>query len=211
MKRFLPFICMLVMGLSPCMAQTNNAEDNPEEIPDEEIFYDYQLNQAGDQFIRISLAVAFPLNFDSFWQLFVSGQHQLSIGGTGTLGYHYFVTSKLAFGIDAGFGSAVTIGSNIFNYVPLVGTVTYQPYFGKFEIPITLGVGFAWETYSNYNYFPGLIVKPEVGLHYRLSPSWSLGGDISYTFMPQFGYHFDSTENYYGQFLNVAIAARYYF
>ena len=210
MKRFLPFICMLAIGFSPLFARS---ADYPEDDFDDDSNFTYQLNQAGDQFIRISLAVVFPLNFsESFADLFQSGKHQMSIGGTGTLGYHYFITKNLAVGMDAGFGSAVTIGSNIFNYVPLVGTVTYQPCIGKFEIPLTLGVGFAWETYATKNYFPGLIIKPEAGLHYRLTPSWSLGGDIAYMFMPQFvKLYGKGDENFYGQFLNVSVVARYYF
>ena len=210
MKRFLPFICILALAVSPVLAQT---EDSPEDDYEEETGYVFTLNQSGDQNIRISLAVVLPLNFsDSFWDLFKSGAHQMSIGGTGTLGYHYFITSRLSVGADVGFGSAVTIGSNIFNYVPVVATVTYQPCIGKFEIPLTLGVGFAWETYANKNYFPGLVVKPEAGLHYRLTPSWSLGGDLSYVFMPQFmSLYQEGAENFLGQFLNISLVARYYF
>lgn len=205
MKRFLPILCALILGTVPLCAQSVNSEENSPAN------FKYELNLKGDQYIRLSLAPTFPLNFPDFISLFKRNEHKLGIGGMGTLGYHYFLAKNLAVGFDAGFGFNVTIGSHIFNYVPLVATVTYQPSIGKFEIPITLGVGFAWETYANKNYFPGLYVKPEVGLHYRLDPSWSVGAEVSYVFMPQFMSLYGGTENFYAHFLDLAISARYYF
>lgn len=203
MKRFLPFMIVALLGVLPLSAQASDVVEEP-------AAFKYELNVKGDQYIRISLAPTFPMNFPDFPSLFVRNAHQLGIGGLGTLGYHYFILKDMAVGFDVGFGFNVTIGSHVFNYVPVVGTFTYQPCFGKFEIPLTIGVGFAWETYANKNYFPGLFVKPEIGLHYRLDPSWSVGGEVSYVFMPQFLALYGG-ENAFGHFMNLAISARYYF
>lgn len=207
MKRLLPLFCLAFLLAVPSFAQE---QDEPED----DTAYSFDLNQKGDQYIRISLGASFPLNFNlsgNFLDLFIKNKHQLSTGGMGTLGYHYFLTPYLAVGGDAGFGFNVTIGSNILTYVPLMVSVTYQPTYRRFEFPITVGIGMVWETYANYNYFPGLVIKPEVGIHYRLSPSWSVGGELSWMYMPQFAYHKNVSETYHGQFFTVVAAARYYF
>ena len=212
MKRFFTALCLAFLIIVPLSAQ-----ETPVETPASTESFDYFKTMKGDQFLRISLAPVFPLNFPDFPSLFVKDAHQLSTGGMGSIGYHYFLTDYLAVGTDVGFGFNVTIGSHVFNYVPILGTVTFQPSFKKFEFPVTLAVGFAWEAYRNYNYFPGLVVKPELGAHYRIAESWSVGVDFSYMFMPQFmALHPDSdgstsNQNIFGHFAIIALSARYYF
>src|SRR5574344_2240124 len=221
MKRILIALCMTLLCLSPLAAEDTTEADNPQETtpaegeaPAEEQApeqFEYKMNQAGDQFIYISLAGSFPLNFPSFTNLF-NGTSQLSIGGIGTLGYHYFLTDSFAVGADASFGFNVNIGSHVFNFIPIVATATYQFVVNKIEIPRTLGVGFATESYIGYKYFPGLVIKPDVSVFYRLTQSWSLGFDFSYLFMPQFAELYDSNaHNIYGQFATAGISARYHF
>ena len=59
--------------------------------------------------------------------------------------------------------------------------------------------------------FPGLVLKPEAGIHYRIAENWSAGAEVAYMFMPQFCKLYDKGENFYGQFMTVSVAARYYF
>ena len=205
-------LCTVLAAVSAPQATAQTAEEN-EEIQDKhenenqvEVIYNSNV-QAGDQYIRISLGAAAPL---SFGNPFTDGK--MHIGGVGTLGYHRFITDNIAIGGDASFGSCSTIGGNIFNFVPIIGTFTYQFSLKNFEFPLTLGLGFAWETYSGKTYWPGLVVKPQAGVHYRITSSWSLGGDFSYLWMPQFNKLYDdSKENKYGQFFTLELVARYYF
>ena len=171
----------------------------------------YHSVQKGDQNISISIGLSIPLNFPDIESLFHEDEHQLSIGGMGTLGYHYFVNSCIALGFDVGFGFNVTIGSHIFNYVPMMFSFTYQPSWRNLEFPLSLNAGVAWESYNNHNYFPGLVLKPEAGVHYRINENWSLGLDASWMLLPQFCEWYDKGENYIGQFATLSLAARYYF
>ena len=41
------------------------------------------------------------------------------------------------------------------------------------------------ESYLNRTYFPGLVLKGEVGAFYRVTASWSFGLEIESWFMPQ--------------------------
>ncbi len=197
MKRFLPSILMLLLCAS--LIQAKDSPGNGTENSDD---YDttYKLNGAGDQYIKISLMGVFPLNFDK----------QLSTGGAAELGYHRFLTEFFALGFDVQFGYNPTIGSNLLTYVPMVITGTFQPYIGKFEFPITLGVGAAYESYLNRNYFPGLILKGQAGVFFRAMESWSFGVESEYIYMPQW-YSKHSEWNDYGLFITAGLVARYHF
>ena len=165
------------------------------------------MNEPGDQFINIGLMVTFPLNFGGDFPLYREGQ--LSTGGAGTIGYHRFLTSWFAVGLDVSFGYNPTIGENMFTYVPFVFCFTVQPTIKKFEFPITMGIGAAVESYLNRTYFPGLTLKPEAGIFYRVTPSWSFGIKGNFMYLPQ--WYEDSENNDHGNFSYVVIAARYHF
>ena len=210
MKRVLSILSVAVflcLSASNAFAQESQDVQDQHEKQDIVQFDDFPMNMAGDQFIRLSLAGNFPL---SFGHPFTDGK--LRTGGMFSLGYHYFVMKDLAVGLDAGFGFHVTIGSNLFHYIPILASVTYQPCFGKFELPLSVGIGFAWETYAGNTYWPGLVIKPEAGLHYRITNSWSVGMEAAYMFMPQFAKLYGTGEkNIMGQFLSVQLVARFYF
>ncbi len=225
MKHFFKTTFMFFFGftlinvLTPLSyAQTEEEpEDNTQEIQDQhenedEIQYLYTENRKGDQYLRVGLGPMLPLNFGNPF----SSDGKLKLGGMGALGYHYFIAKDLAVGIDVGFGFNATIGSNVLNYVPVIGSITYQPVLttklGIFEFPITVGVGFAWETYAGYTYWPALVVKPQLGAHYRINASWSVGVDVNYMFMPQFTKFWGTgTRNYFSNEIGIDLVARYYF
>ena len=241
MKRILPLLCMLFLFAPVVHAQGyyDDSDDyysdddyyDEEENDDDDDFYDdnddyYDENQkeheencdvnyiinktrAGDQCIKISLAVNIPTNFGNPWP---TKDGKLKMGGLGTIGYHYFLTDWFAVGADVGFGFNSTIGGNTFNFIPVVFCATVQPSIRNFEFPISIGVGMAYESYINKSYWPGLVIKPEVGVHYKLSQGWSVGCDVSYTVLPQLGNTWGTgKKNTYGRFVTVAACARYYF
>lgn len=225
MKRLLAIFCVCfsisVLNAQKVLPSTNfnqlsdedddYDDDDDGEYDEDNIYFDLGMNLPGDQFIRLSLGLSFPLNFPNFMELF-GGDPQLNIGGMGSLGYHYLLSSKFAIGFDVGFGFNVSIGSHIFNYVPFTFALTYQPVFKRFEFPLTLGIGFGWESFGGKSYFPGLVIKPEVGAMFRLTESWSFGMDLAYLVMPEFAawYH-DDAENFVGQFAILSVTARYHF
>lgn len=211
MKRFVLAVCLALMTLSPVLAQTSDDEENPQETTDLSPNKDFFKTREGDQYFRISLDLTLPLNFPNITTLF-NDSKKLAAGGSGFLGYHIFLTDTIAVGADIGFGFNATIGEHMFHYVPVMAAVTWQPSFKRFEFPLTLSAGFAWETYNGYSYFPGLVVKPSAGLLFRPLESWSFGAELSYLVMPQFAkLHGTGDSNIVGQWLEVDISARYYF
>lgn len=200
MKKFIAICCTVFLFSTAVFSQEQDEDDDRFAV-------EYRMNESGDQFINIGLMVTFPLNFGGDFPLYREGQ--LSTGGAGTIGYHRFLTSWFAVGLDVSFGYNPTIGENMFTYVPFVFCFTVQPTIKKFEFPITMGIGAAVESYLNRTYFPGLTLKPEAGIFYRVTPSWSFGIKGNFMYLPQ--WYEDSENNDHGNFSSVVIAARYHF
>lgn len=213
MKRFLALFCALFLAFSPAFADDDDQYDDIDQPPSEEeetevvIKTSGNLNEPGDQYIKIALMMTCPLNFGGSFPLYRGGQ--LSTGGAGSLGYHRFITSWWAMGLDVYFGYHPTLGENIFTYIPFVLNTTFQPAFKRFEFPVTLGVGAAMENYLSRTYFPGLILRGSAGAFFRATPSWSFGIEGDYMYMPQ--WYDDPAYNDYGLFGSFIISARYHF
>ena len=200
MKKFIAICCTVFLFSTAVFSQEQDEDDDRFAV-------EYRMNEPGDQFINIGLMVTFPLNFGGDFPLYREGQ--LSTGGAGTIGYHRFLTSWFAVGLDVSFGYNPTIGENMFTYVPFVFCFTVQPTIKKFEFPITMGIGASVESYLNRTYFPGLTLKPEAGIFYRVTPSWSFGIKGNFMYLPQ--WYEDSENNDHGNFSSGVIAARYHF
>lgn len=203
MKRLISAAVILLLSTAVIFAQTDDGTTQEEE---DNIEFVYTKNYAGDQFIRIALGPSFPMNFPDLITS-LKGNGQLYAGGMGSLGYHYFLTSLISVGGEIGFGFNLTKGSNTLNYIPVLMEATLHPTIHNFEFPITLGIGLGWETYSKYTYFPAPMFNPQVGVHYRINSSWSLGMDFGYLYMPEW------TSNGYSaaHMITACVAAKYYF
>ena len=134
MKRLITLLSVGIIGIYISSAQaalpkttfmqssqdenSGDDSDDGDEYTEDDISFDLGMNLPGDQYIKIALGLCLPLNFPDF-ESTIKGDSQLKLGGIGSLGYHYFLTSKMAIGFDVSFGFNVSIGSHVFNYVPL--------------------------------------------------------------------------------------------
>lgn len=195
-KLFFIFVLFAVFA-TPIFAQEEPAvEERPE--------FTYAMNGKGDQYIRIGLMPFFPLNFGK----------QMSVGGALIVGYHRFLNSWLALGGDFMATYNPTKGGNIFYTIPLTASITFQPYVWKFEFPISLNVGMAFESSANRKYFPGLVLGMDAGVYYRMNDSWSFGAATNFLYLPQW-YSGENETRYgkydYGLFMTAMVSARYHF
>ena len=203
MKRLIATVCLILLTGTAIFAQNENDQNKPNQE------YEFYYNNPGDKNIKISIALDFPLNFPDFNALFNKNK-KLGIGGAICLGYNYFLTKSVSVGGQIGFGYNPTIGEHTYNYVPFLACVNYTPAYKRMEFPLSLKVGVAWETYSNHNYFPGLVINPSAGVAYKITDGWSVGIDFEYMALPQFSWG-NEVENFCGQFVNIVASARYYF
>lgn len=157
----------------------------------------YKPNQQGDQFVRLNLALELPLS-----------PKQLHYGGTGTLSYGMFLTENINLSAKISFAYTTTIGDNIFYFIPFTLCAQYQILFKNFEIPLSLDIGCALENYIDRLYF-GLVLKPEAGFFYRISPDWSIGAYTGVFIMPQ--WYSDKKYNATGYISDIGLSVRYHF
>lgn len=218
MKRILSLFGMLLVLSMPIFAQSeddeipesneNNIESNiqeNDEYDDEEKFVrnnqSYSINGRGDQFLKIGIMGNFPLNFGD----------SLYVGGAAQLGYYRFLNSWLGLGGELMAGYNPTVGSNVLAFVPVTFGVLLQPSFKRFEFPVTLSVGFAFETCANKKYFPGFSAKAETGAFFRITEGWSVGLTGQFLYLPEWYTTTDNADSDFGCFMQAGVSARYHF
>lgn len=212
MKKHWLFACIFLLALSPLSAQSTDAPDSQDDetVVNEEDEFEYKMNQKGDQFLHFSIGGSTTLNFPDFISPF-KGKAQLGFGGLFGGSYNFFLTENLIVGAEINFGFNNSIGAHVFNYIPVIATVTYQFTHKNFEFPFTFGFGMCKENFIGNGYF-GITAKARAGVFYRLTNSWSLGLDTEYYIQPEFVHLYDKTkENFVGQFAALSLALRYHF
>jgi hypothetical protein len=206
MKRFFilfEMCALLFFFASPVFSQEEpETEDEPELAPPataENEEFIYKANQKGDQFLRMALMGDFPI---------IPDMKHMYFGGSLSIGYMYFLNGVFAIGGDVAFGFNGTIGGNMSLTIPIMFKAMYQPTIGKFEIPITVGIGGVVETYLGRTYF-GFGVKPEVAVYYRITASWSAGLSGGVFILPQ--WYTNKDYNKTGIIADVGLTARFHF
>ncbi len=214
MKRILLIVLFMLCLFSYCFSQTESYvlqsdsyetqsesyEPQLEPMSDSsssDSFTEAEINQKGDQTINIGLAADYAMY-----------PRKLGWGGSATLGYNRNLSSTLAVGASMDFNYFRTTGSNIYYMVPIMAKGIFQIAFGRFEIPISVSVGGALESYLDKVYF-GPIAKPEIGLFYRYSADWSLGITAGATVTPQI--YKDTSQNRTGTAAYAGLTLRYHF
>lgn len=225
MKRLIIITILLLAGLSAAAAQTENEPAKPEQTKPEQTKpepakpevpkkvpnkpatgYVYQPIRKGDQFISIGVGIE-----KSLFNIAPGGivtETNLKLGGGAAFGYSRFINSKIALGGELCFGFNSTLGNNMFFYLPITFKTTYEMVFSRIHIPLSLGAGFAFQTYNDSNYF-GLILKPEAGVYFQLKPEWSFGATATWNYIPEWCK--DKSQNRTGNILSARLGVRYHF
>ena len=198
MKRFISVLAILCVCTTFIFAQDEEGD-----------YYDdgyvYEQNGAGDRFLKINLMGNFPLNFGNQLRP-VKG---IPFGASIDAGYYQFISSNLALGGEVLVGYNITIGNKPLILAPITFGILYQPTIGKFEFPLTAGIGFSTTSCQGETYFPGLAAKVSGGAFYRLTEMWSLGIYGTTYWLPE--WFKDSSMNKNGFFAGAGLGARYHF
>jgi len=187
-------------------------EDTNDDSPYSEDFdsdWDYlmpPLYSQGDKTFTISLGLVFPTMWYHNQELVDSKLN--ATGGTGALGFNYFLNSNIFLGGEIGGLFNGTIAGTMLFLVPIGLRGGYQFVAGKFEIPLSLTVGIAPVRHMAQEYF-GMFIKGGSSLYYRYSPDWSFGLNAYWMWVPQ--WPADRTKDVYINFIDLTLAARYHF
>ncbi|MFA5468438.1 MAG: hypothetical protein WC224_05200 [Sphaerochaetaceae bacterium] len=103
---------------------------------------------------------------------------RLKVGGYGSIRYQGFLNNYLALGGELGYIFA-NDRSDLFTSVPFQAKLTYIPLQGTFEIPISVGLGFAYNSYGQASYF-SMLATAEIGFSWFFKEDWGLtiGGGL---------------------------------
>jgi hypothetical protein len=204
--RLIPFVCALLVAAGPLGAQ-----EDPGEVPAEEDWAGFMpgLYSAGDQIFSLSLGIVAPA-------VFVKPDvgtipHNMTIGGTGTLSYDYFLGPQLFVGGELQGMFAPTLGDHMLIVIPIDLRVGYQFVYKQFEFPLSLGLGIAPQqlrTSKSHNYL-SFFMKPRASVYYRINPDWSVGLNTAWWWIPQVTE--DPSETVHGHFFEATLAVRYHF
>jgi hypothetical protein len=214
MRRLWALFFVALLSICPAflIAQEEDyPEDNyPEEdTPEEWVGFVSGLYSPGDQTFNISLGVTIPTVFiNQDGDTLFSGPSNLLVGGTGSIGYNYFLGAHVFVGGEVQGMFAKSLSEHMFYMVPITARVGYQFVIQRFEFPFTLGLGIAPTKYEELSYM-GFFMKPTASAFFRFNPDWSFGLNAAWWWSPQWT---DNTaEDVYGNFMEITLSARFHF
>lgn len=201
------FLCLAAVNAA---AQEAPGEATPpeDELPIESEWEGASLTKyvRGDQTFAITLGLGKPLFFVT--KTGNTLDNNISLGGTGSLSYNYFLSPHFALGGEVSGFFAKTLGENMMYMIPFGLRATWQFIAGSFEFPVSLLVGGASQNYLGKDYF-GFFAKPGLGAYWRFNPDWSFGVNTAWWWVPQMTD--DSSTSVFGNFAELTLSARYHF
>ena len=181
-------------------------ENDGEDLPDIDSVWIDTVSEPysrGDTTFTLTLGVLLPAYFSGI----ENNYHGLSLGGTGTLAFNYFLTSHFFMGGELSGTFSSSRRGNMLYMVPFGVKAGYQFLLGRFEFPVSLFIGAASQSYIEKNYL-GIMLKPGASVFWRFNADWSFGLNAAWWFVPQWpknGY------NVNGNFIELTLSARYIF
>ncbi|MDD4219174.1 MAG: hypothetical protein PHR10_03215 [Sphaerochaetaceae bacterium] len=116
----------------------------------------------------------------------------LKVGGYGSIRYQGFLSSTLALGGELGYYFAYD-RNDLFTSVPFQAKLTYIPLQGTIEIPLSIGLGFAYNSYQKTSYM-SLLATAEVGFSWYFKEEWGLTIGTGLQLIPEL--YGKDTDNY---------------
>jgi hypothetical protein len=102
---------------------------------------------------------------------------RMQIGGYGSIRYQGFLNSTMAIGGELGYLFAFDRGSELFTSVPMQAKLTYIPLQGTFELPLSIGLGIAYNSYTDETTptsFLSLLATAEAGFSWYFKEEWGI-------------------------------------
>lgn len=138
------------------------------------------------------------------------GTH-LKVGGYGSISYQAFVNPYIALGGEIGYSFAYSMSDSLYTLVPIQVKATFMPIQGTIDLPISLGIGGAYNRYvdSTQNVDDSLFslfASIEIGLNWYFTENWGVGLNCGYWVIPEF---YTNKPNGLGSFLPVTLSVTY--
>jgi hypothetical protein len=150
-------------------------------------FYD-----KGNQLFSFNVGVTFP-TFTHFFNTketvagLGEGKTGAVLGGYGGISYQVFNTPYTAIGGEIGYDFNFSVSKELFTAVPFYAKYTYLPLQGKFDIPISAGLGGAYIKYNDASMMT-LYMNIETGFIWYPGDHWGIGLHTGLWLIPEFNY-----------------------
>lgn len=135
------------------------------------------------------------------------------VGGLGSIRYQGFVNSYLALGGELGYQFTYDDGEDLFTSVPFQAKLTYIPLQGTFEIPLSVGIGFAYNSYSGYEKpsFLSFLTTIEAGFSWYFKQNWGLTLSAGLDLIPEIylAKHPHHDQSTLGAFMPITLSITY--
>jgi len=184
---------------------------------DEDGGWDFQaieLYARGDRIFTMSLGTVFPTVFVFRDDIYRPHGHGFRpVGGTGSLAFSYFLTSRIFVGGEIGLMFNGTVGGNNVFIIPIGAHAGWKFWFNRFEFPVGFTLGIAPQNHLESRYL-GFFLRGWGAAYFRFNEDWSFGLNANWTWLPQRpivdGERVRSRD-VDGNMLGVTISARYHF
>jgi hypothetical protein len=101
---------------------------------------------------------------------------RMKVGGYGSIRYQGFLNNTLALGGELGYLFSYDIGGDLFTSVPFQAKLTWIPLQGTLELPLSIGLGFAYNSYNSLvdTSFLSLLSTFEAGISWYFREDWGI-------------------------------------
>jgi hypothetical protein len=137
------------------------------------------------------------------------GADNLDLGGAFSFSYQYFIARGFAIGGNLAGAFNNTIGDNTVFTAPLGLTAAYWWAKSSFEFDVFTELGAYLMRYDSHGIMDPF-AKAGAGTYWRINPSWSLGLQASFWFVPEIHYGDYTSLSQYGGFVETAVSAVYH-
>ncbi len=166
-------------------------------------------HELGDQFLSVSAGFIIPLFFHSFGG--GNSETNLSLGGLTAFQWNAYLTSFFRLGIEISPSFTLSPNKKPLLMLPITIKSTFVFNAGRFEFPVSLGLGINVIRYRDWKHVD-LIIKPGAGAFFRFNANWGLGVNVVYwmSFQPVTKYQ-PSNQARMGNFLEITPCLTYHF
>lgn len=153
----------------------------------------------GNQLFSFKVGVTFP----TFTYFFSSKDLRVGLGedntgavlgGYGGISYQVFNTPYTAIGGEIGYNFNFSVSKELFTAVPFYAKYTYLPMQGKWDIPLSTGLGFAYTKFQDASLMT-LYANFEAGFVWYPGDHWGIGLNTGLWLIPEFNYRDELREH----------------
>jgi hypothetical protein len=196
--RTLAAVLLLTAIAFPIFSQEEVSQESP---------VTYKFDQ-GDQMYFFNAGPVISLFIWMPYQPDTIEEFPLSLGGSAAMGFEAFFNHTTSIGAEIGYTFARARDRNLYTTVPLIANLSYYVVSGDLDIPLTIGLGVAYNKFDESSFFSP-IIKPEVGVIWNFNESWGLGVDMSYYFTPEFKFGTYSDHTAFNNSASVKLSLQY--